>query len=165
MTSRVRRNKPLWLALLPAMAITPALAEPLSPDALLARHNHYRQELKLEPLVWSETLAQSAQAWADQLAATGSFKHSTTPYGENLWMGTAGAYAQADMVDSWGREKQHYAHGVFPNVTTGGVVGHYTQIVWRNTRQVGCGLATGKGSDVLVCQYDPPGNWRGETPY
>jgi len=38
-------------------------------------------------------------------------------------------------------------------------------MIWRQTTQVGCGLASGKGFDVLVCQYNPPGNWMGQSPY
>lgn len=147
-----------WLSL-------PLHAQTLAPEVLLSSHNQYREPLGIAPLIWSDELAASAQQWADQLAASNRFQHSDTRYGENLWMGTASAYSQAKMVQSWGDERQAYVHGVFPNVTTGGVVGHYTQIIWRRTQKVGCGLATGHGNDVLVCQYDPPGNWRGESPY
>jgi pathogenesis-related protein 1 len=43
--------------------------------------------------------------------------------------------------------------------------GHYTQIVWRNTKAVGCAVG-GKGArEVWVCDYDPPGNYVGQRPY
>jgi hypothetical protein len=45
------------------------------------------------------------------------------------------------------------------------VCGHYTQIVWRNTKSVGCAVARGKGVEVWVCNYDPPGNYAGQRPY
>jgi hypothetical protein len=35
-------------------------------------------------------------------------------------------------------------------------------MVWRDTTDVGCGLATGGGNDFLVCQYAPQGNFMGE---
>jgi hypothetical protein len=68
----------------------------------------------------------------------------------------------------WGDEKQFFRNGVFPNVSTTGnwiQVGHYTQLVWRDTKEVGGGLATGHGADFLVCNYDPPGNWLGAQVY
>jgi PadR family transcriptional regulator len=46
-----------------------------------------------------------------------------------------------------------------------GVCGHYTQIVWSNTREVGCGVARDSNREVWVCNYNPPGNWIGERPY
>ncbi len=137
---------------------------------ILAAHNKYRQEVGVPDLTWSPTLAAHAQAWADQLASTGKFEHSTDPHGEgeNLAKGTAGSYSATQLVDMWGGEKQNFQPGTFPDVSTTGNwmdVGHYTQLVWRDTTQVGCGLATGGGSAVLVCRYSPPGNYEGEPVY
>ena len=47
-------------------------------------------------------------------------------------------------------------------------VGHYTQIVWKNTTKVGCGIAnslTDRGGEWVVCRYSPPGNYVGQKPY
>ncbi|OKH51222.1 SCP-like extracellular [Phormidium tenue NIES-30] len=139
-------------------------------DSLLEAHNLYRFEVGVPPLEWSESLANSSQAWADRLAATNTFAHSdSNEYGENLWKGTAGAYSLADMVKFWGDEKQYFIPDTaFPNLSTTGNwadVGHYTQIIWRDTTEVGCGLATGNGQDVLVCRYSPPGNYQGQKPF
>lgn len=137
-------------------------------DILVDTHNQYRDEVGVPPLQWSETLAESAQAWADHLAATNTFGHSGDDYGENIWQGSAGAFSLTDMVESWGSEKENFTNGIFPDVSTTGNwadVGHYTQIVWRDTTEVGCGLATGNGWDVLVCQYSPPGNIMGRKPF
>lgn len=134
-------------------------------DALLKEHNAARAAVGVEPLVWSAEVAAGAQEWADQLAAKTQFQHSNTPLGENLWAGTAGAYSASRMVQSWVGEKADFKFGTFPDVTTGGVVGHYTQIVWRKTTAVGCGLAAGNGMDYLVCRYSPAGNYYGQQPY
>ena len=37
-------------------------------------------------------------------------------------------------------------------------MGHYTQIVWPETREVGRAMASGQRFDVLVCRYWPSGN-------
>ena len=72
------------------------------------------------------------------------------------------------MVGAWVREKQFFRPGVFPNnSTTGRVedVGHYTQLVWRATTEVGCAQASSEREDILVCRYAEAGNYRGERPF
>jgi len=162
-------------ALLLLFAATPFLlgASSLSGtfDArILAAHNRERASLSIAPLRWSPALASSAQAWADHLAATGSFEHApelpTNPEGENLWAGTRGHYSLESRVDAWIRERQFFKRGTFPeNSTTGNVedVGHYTQLMWRDTQDVGCAEATGQREDVLVCRYSNAGNYVGEN--
>jgi hypothetical protein len=139
---------------------------------ILDAHNRERLRLGLYPLGWSPALAQSAQRWADHLAATGRFEHApenrSAPQGENLWAGTKGYYSVDAMVDAWTREKRYFKYGVFPNnSTTGNVedVGHYTQMVWRATSEVGCAEASGAEEDILVCRYSEAGNYIGERPF
>lgn len=136
---------------------------------ILAAHNRERTAIGVPPLRWNAALAGSAQRWADHLAATGSFEHApespTEAEGENLWAGTRGHYSIEARVDAWVREKRYFTPGTFPrNSTTGKVedVGHYTQLIWRNTQQVGCAQASGAREDVLVCRYSSPGNYIGE---
>lgn len=138
---------------------------------VLAAQNRERLKLGLRPLNWNDALAQSAQQWADHLAATGRFEHApenrSSPEGENIWAGTRGYYAPEAMVDAWVREKRYFKPGVFPyNSTTGRVedVGHYTQLVWRATSQVGCAEAASAAEDILVCRYAEAGNYIGERP-
>jgi uncharacterized protein YkwD len=139
---------------------------------ILAAHNRERQTLGLEPLNWNPALAQSAQRWAEHLAQTGRFEHApenhAAPEGENLWAGTKGYYTPEAMVDAWIREKRFFRPGTFPdNSTTGRVedIGHYTQVVWRATREVGCAEAASPSEDILVCRYAEAGNYRGEQPF
>jgi hypothetical protein len=133
---------------------------------ILAAHNGYRAQVGVPPLQWSDSLAASAQNWANHLAATGTLVHSGS--GENLADGTAGDFSVTQLIDMWGGEQQYFKDGVFPAVSSTGNwedVGHYSQIVWRNTTEVGGGLATGQGLDFLVCHYNPAGNVNGETVY
>ncbi|MBB3940535.1 hypothetical protein GGR39_002192 [Novosphingobium fluoreni] len=159
------------------LAVAPALSGATSLSGqfearILAAHNRERAALGIEPLHWNPQLANSARGWAHHLAATGRFEHAperpVDPQGENLWAGTRGYYGLEAMVDGWVREKRFFRPGTFPaNSTTGRVedVGHYTQLVWRQTRQVGCALARGQVEDVLVCRYAEAGNYMGERPF
>lgn len=174
MSSRRTRG---WLLRIGAVACAPLLLGSTSLTSnfdarVLAAHNRERSSLGVEPLNWNPTLARSAQAWADRLAADNAFEHApenvADPQGENLWAGTKRHFSIERMVDGWVREKQHFKPGRFPdNSTTGRVedIGHYTQLMWRQTRQVGCAMATGAREDVLVCRYAEAGNYRGEVPF
>lgn len=139
--------------------------------AILAAHNGYRAAVAsgepLQPLQWSDSLAASAQNWANHLAAIGSLQEPGVG-GVNLAGATAGALSVTQLVGLWGNEQQFFIDGIFPDVSTTGdweAAGHYSQMVWRNTTEVGGGLATGQGQDFLVCYYNPAGNVIGETVY
>lgn len=128
--------------------------------------------LGLRPLQWDASLAVSAATWADRLVSTRKFEHSPenpiNPVGENLWEGTRGFFPAEAMVDAWIREKKFFKPGVFPdNSTTGNVedVGHFTQLVWRDTTRVGCAIAHNTDNDVLVCRYSEAGNYVGQRPF
>lgn len=145
-----------------------AQAQPVNKNEILSAHNKYRKEVGVSPLQWSDSLAKSAQQWANQLASTNTFQHSSTKYGENIWAGTKGRFSITQMVDSWGSEKKYFIpNQPFPNTCKGGwqQCGHYTQIIWKNSKEIGCGLARGKNMDYFVCQYNPPGNFQGQKPY
>jgi uncharacterized protein YkwD len=69
-------------------------------------------------------------------------------------------------IDSWANEKAYYDYA--NNTGNGHTVGHYTQVVWKNTSKVGCGKAkvtTAYGGTFVVCRYSTPGNYVGERPY
>ena len=76
----------------------------------------------------------------------------------NLAAGTSGTLDAAAVVGMWTDEESAYdfRRGGFSMDT-----GHFTQVVWRDTREVGCGTASCKGLDIFVCNYDPPGNVEG----
>jgi pathogenesis-related protein 1 len=127
--------------------------------------------------VWSDTIAASAQAWATHLTTSDTFGHSPREQrngnGENIAFvphGSEDPVRRAVML--WVSEKQNWHGGVMSQdnfLNTG----HYTQMVWSSTTQIGCGIATeitnypyqGSTWDYLVCQYAPPGNYMGQAPY
>jgi len=116
-------------------------------------------------LAWSSSLATVAQGWADHLAANGcDLVHSGGDYGENLFWGSA-TYAPDYVVGAWADELSCFSYGTFPGCC-GCTCGHYTQIVWRDSTEVGCAKADcGGGGEVWVCNYNPPGNYLTEYPY
>ena len=135
---------------------------------LLADQNAERAHKGETPLSWSHDLAQEAQSWADRLARDDRMYHSDRETrhgaGENLWTGSAGYYSADDMVGGFLAEKRDYRPGTFPQVSRTGRwedVGHYTQIIWPTTQQVGCAVAHNRAHDFLVCRYWPAGNVMG----
>jgi uncharacterized protein YkwD len=139
-------------------------------SSLLALHNACRAAVQSPPLTWSASLAADAAKWAQHLAKVNKGEHDLSirgREGENLWWGTAGAFSNAEMVGYWINEKSSFVYGTFPNCSRepSAIVGHYTQLVWKNTRSVGCALSSNGKTDFLVCRYSPPGNIIGENPY
>jgi hypothetical protein len=137
---------------------------------ILNAHNRYRAEVGVPPLAWSGDLANEAQQWANYLASRGGkLVHSSQQgEGENLCSGTSGHYNFTQMVDSWGHEKRNFVNGNFPRVSKTGnwaKVGHYTQIIWRNTQQGGCAGVDARGNYIFVCRYRPPGNYKGQRAF
>lgn len=132
---------------------TPDPASPVLVPMVLARHNKYRAMHKAPFLQWNATLAQ----WAQQKAAPCKFAHSGGPYGENL---AAGFSDIAASIDAWYNEVSlyNYAAPGFSKST-----GHFTQVVWKSTTQVGCAYQTCSGANgvpgkFLMCEYIPAGN-------
>ncbi len=134
----------------------------LAPD-MLAVHNIMRARVGVPPLAWSNRLAARSQEWADTLVARKQFIHRPdSAYGENLFEITGVAASPAQVVNAWAAESRNYKYN---SNRCSGMCGHYTQIVWRDTKEVGCAVARGGRREVWVCNYDPPGNWAGKRPY
>lgn len=134
-------------------------------ERLLEAHNSERRRMNVPELRWSPKLAAQAQAYAKKLSKGTSLVHATAPErggaGENLWAGRAGFYTAEEMIEGMIDEKRHFSNGSFPQVSRTGKwrdVGHYTQVIWRETTEVGCAVVPGGGNDWLVCRYWPAGN-------
>lgn len=131
---------------------------------LIAKHNEYRSQVpatNMRYVYWNDYLARTAQAHADRC----DFRHSNNRQniGENIW--AAGFSDYSDAVRLWFVEvydkrcqcPHYYKH----------CCGHYVQVAWAETYQMGCGAARcrdiwgiqGRGHrNVLVCHYNPAGN-------
>lgn len=131
----------------------------------LKLHNDARAEVGAPPLQWDPQLADAAQKWADHLAQTNTFTHHPEgDFGENL----ATYFPQngerpVHGAQLWFSEKKLYHRENFSEKTP---CGHYTQMVWKESLQVGFGMAiNAKGQAILVACYSPPGNMLGEPAY
>jgi uncharacterized protein YkwD len=133
---------------------------PSMAQQMVDAHNLVRAKHCAAPLTWSPKLAQVAQRWANSLRDKGcAFGHSNGAYGENLAAGTTGMLDPEAVVKMWYDEVAQYK---FPDGGFAMQTGHFTQVVWRATTEVGCGRSQCKGMDLWVCEYDPPGNWEGQ---
>jgi pathogenesis-related protein 1 len=157
----------VWLLIAGAAGLIsegrPASPPPSLAREMLAAHNSVRGRVGRAALVWSDRLAARAQEWADTLLARKQFVHRpNSTYGENLFEITGMSATSAQVVSSWAGESRNYDYHANK---CSGVCGHYTQIVWGDTKEAGCAVARGGGREVWVCNYDPPGNWIGKRPY
>jgi pathogenesis-related protein 1 len=165
---------------------------------ITAAHNAVRAMVStqpaLPPLTWSPTIAEYAQQWATQLASDPSTcaapVHRSESvlkplnYGENLaafsGRGQVGNVSTAQQaVNGWASEVACWTYGTImgsekcdmtctTNLFSDGC-GHYTQIVWRKSLELGCGVATCQNGqdteDIWICNYSPAGNIVGQAPY
>lgn len=130
---------------------------------MVAAHNRVRRDVGVPPLEWSQPLAERAQDWAARLLGRGQLVHRPgSKFGENLFAITGAPATPAQVVGAWADEFRAYDYSTNQ---CRGVCGHYTQVVWKDSKKVGCGVARGRGREVWVCNYDPPGNWAGQRPY
>lgn len=147
-------------------ALPPPGLSPQDMNAITAHHNKVRADVGVGPMTWSNELAAYAQQWAEQLAISGCrMKHrSPNAYGENLFQGTFAAFTAVDAAKAWETEKKDYRGGVLTEANWA-PAGHYTQMVWRQTTQLGCGQAICSNTLIVACNYHPGGNVLGRKPY
>ncbi len=148
---------------------------------LLDVHNDARADVGVEnKLTWSDTITIDAQSYVDEIAQSGVWEHDPKNhggyangiYGENLYASTAKPTFEI-ATQAWVAEKEFYHYGAVGdenNCDIGEICGHYTQVIWKDTTKVGCAMSqyqTGEFKDwyIVVCKYQTPGNYLGETPY
>ncbi len=156
----------------------------------------------LHPYCWKATVAATAQAWADGCNFSHNPNLGSLGLGENIYAcysfdSSCPTNAPTDSVTLWALEDASYDYGTNscslhcqggPNDGAvcssdsecpgsdrcSDVCGHYTQLVWRSTSHVGCGVkncSTGSpfpgetNWTIVVCDYEPPGNFIGQQPY
>ena len=153
------------LMVLACAATAPAATPRLVPARIVQLHNVERAAVGTPPLVYDEALARDAAVWARRLAAAGRIWHDpqNRAEGENIWMGTRGAFTLDEMVGGWTEEKALLPAldrwlEIHPRAS------HYTMMIWHSVARVGCAIASDRRNDFLVCRYSPPGNVVGQVP-
>jgi len=149
--------------------------EPEGLEGITARHNEYRDTVGVPPLAWDPDLAAIAQAWAEACVdedGSGLIDHNPDrsanyqgSVGENIYGTGARVADPIAAVDLWGDEEADY--DIVTN-TCSGICGHWTQVVWEDSKLMGCGKHVCPGLNygrVIVCDYSPAGNIRGQWPY
>ncbi|XP_028144858.1 venom allergen 3-like isoform X2 [Diabrotica virgifera virgifera] len=138
------------------------------------------------PLEWDEELAIIAQRWVDQcIPLNASRQHDlcrqTSRYkyvGQNV----ASSLVNKDEVtefDIFILKWHQAAENVIPSDIKSfeglyrgrKVIGHYSQMIWANSRAIGCGIAIYKAKlgdfyqEKFICNYGPGGNVAGQPIY
>ena len=145
----------------------------------LSKHNGYRATHRSPRMTISSSANNTAQTWAQYLASSGSFQHSSASQrnnaGENLYVyyTTAPSISSDSLantaVKSWYDEVKLYNYNS-PGFSS--ATGHFTQVVWKGSTQLGCGAARGTktmngtkfNAFYVVCHYAPAGNVQGQFP-
>ncbi|KAG0467070.1 hypothetical protein HPP92_018650 [Vanilla planifolia] len=140
-----------------------------APNDFLAPHNSARAAVNVGPMTWNATVAAYAEQYANYRSGSCDLVHSSGPYGENLFSGTGRDWSAADAVRAWVDEGKDYDYAS-NSCAAGKVCGHYTQVVWAASTDLGCaavpcGSAAGESGVFIICSYSPPGNYIGERPY
>jgi hypothetical protein len=162
---------------------TPPPPPQLTPDQItyLNAHNERRAKHCVPKLTVSLELERAAKAWADACV----YEHDESirgSVGENIaaaWPTLTSTKAIGDWYDEIGRydfdhpiDSYKAALNADPTDHTK-EVRHFTQVVWKATREVGCAMAnceapTPDGTNSVwkffVCRYSPPGNINGTDP-
>lgn len=151
----------------PTAKATPSSTSPSSSSSfeqtVLEEHNRLRARHSAQPLKLNPAISRYAQEWANNMAARNTMQHrSNNRYGENLYACFGKTVVGGeDAVKSWYDEIKHYRFGQ-PSPGNFSQVGHFTQVVWKESRELGVGMAKNGNNVYIVCNYDPPGNFMGK---
>ncbi len=128
-------------------------------------HNKFRKKHHSPPLKLNLEICKIAENYAKELAKKNSFQHSKNQYkgsqlGENLFMCQGYPINGNDMSQSWYNEIKDFNFN--KNDFKSGT-GHFTQLIWKNSTDVGFGYCkNNKGIYFGVANYFPAGNYMGQ---
>ncbi|XP_050366075.1 pathogenesis-related protein 1-like [Argentina anserina] len=145
---------------------SPAKAQDPLADGFVQEHNKFRAMDGVPPVTWNETVADYARNYASSKSDTCEMVHSQNPpYGECIAWGSFDMMPE-QAVQLWADEKKDYNYDT-NTCAPGKVCGHYTQVVWATSTQIGCAKVRCGNSDgtFINCNYYPPGNYVGDKPY
>ena len=130
---------------------------------------HQKFEIILKWL--SKQLIESGMKKAEEISTTNLMDRTDTDetkpvnqrIGENLWYDSTSEseerYKQLnceEAVKSWYSEQKLYIYGIpWPTIP---LTRHFTQVVWKSTKRLGCAKSYNKKNVYVVCHYSPKGN-------
>ncbi|GJM85007.1 hypothetical protein PR202_ga00734 [Eleusine coracana subsp. coracana] len=135
-----------------------------APQDFLNPQNVARGMLGIGMLSWDSSVAAYAQGYAEKRMRDCKKIYSGGPYGENIFQQGISSTA-SEAVFSWLGQNRNY-NCSSNTCATGQTCDDYTQLMWTNSKKVGCAsVACADGGTFITCNYDPPGNKPGERPY
>ncbi|XP_037045821.1 Golgi-associated plant pathogenesis-related protein 1-like [Bradysia coprophila] len=128
----------------------------------LDEHNRLRAMHHAPPLKLSLELSKIAQGWANKLAKDEKIYYSTYEFGENIYSCTGDRpSASTDAVKAWYDEIKYWDWKKMSG-NGKGETGHFTQLIWKRSKEIGVAAAYSKdGRLFVVVEYNPPGNFTG----
>lgn len=130
-------------------------------------HNKVRREHCASELMWDDDMAATAQAYANTCPCGKSPTTSRPGSSESIAWSKQGLLANSsELVQFWYDESSDY-DSYEDGGSSPGSKGffHFTQMVWKGTRAIGCGYRYGcptpehgLGGHIWVCHYRPGGN-------
>jgi uncharacterized protein YkwD len=143
-------------------------SEPAELAGILAAHNATRASVGVAPMRWNDSL----ESLAGGFIADCQFAHSTSQQrsntagfqyiGENLYQSGGFQPTGMQINEAWASEESDYDYG---SNSCSGVCGHYTQIVWEDSTDLGCAMKQCGNGYLVSCEYGPGGNIIGQRPY
>lgn len=134
------------------------------PEDYLNAHNRARATVGVSPLIWKETLADYAQAYAMKRTDC-SLIFSGGPYGEAIILSSSLDLSADQAVSLMVAQRSDYDYAT-NTCRAGKLCSAYKQVVWRNSKSLGCGkVRCDNGGSLICCSYDPSGNVGGERPF
>jgi pathogenesis-related protein 1 len=155
------------LKILPAPVPVPPAKIPglaIEGDLQLQQINDWRGKLGLPSVQRSKHLVIESMDRATELAEKCTLTHDgrNKKCGENLYLG---GRSGDGAVEEWASEREHY-NARDGSCRDGQVCGHWTQMTWKDTKEVGCAeTKCGDGRVVVVCSFFPAGNMAGKKAY
>ena len=138
-------------------------------EAGLSNHNLVRCYHGAQAMTLSADLNAHAQSFADELAAADTMYHSSElnalGEGENLFMSSAANVNYEEATTLWYNELHDPGYD-FDNMDTWqSGAGHFTQVVWNASTELGMGHAvSASGKLYVVARYKSRGNYLGQFP-
>ncbi|KAI7821198.1 CAP domain-containing protein [Gamsiella multidivaricata] len=145
---------------------TPSVSADAWSDQVLAEHNQARARYGARALQWTPALYSATVQYVQMC----KFAHSNaeSQYGENIYASSNPNTGIKDAVAAWMAESSNYNYN---NPGFSAATGQFTQVVWKNTQQVTCAMAScpagaifPQPSKYIVCRYTPQGNIAGQFP-